>query len=1132
MKLNYAQLNKIIGWAVFAAALFVFWSTVEPTVSYWDAGEYIATSSKLEVGHPPGAPLYQMMGAAFSVFAVDATDIAYTVNLLAVFSSAFTILFLFWSLTLLLKRHILKEKANDIMVLGAAAVGSLAYAVTDSFWFNAVEAEVYAPATLLLSAMFYIGLLWERDMLLPRANRWLILISFIVGLSFGIHYMGILTIPAIGMLWYFKHYKKITLLNFIVANVAVIAVLLFVFKLLLPYTLSIFGYLEVFFVNDIGLPFNSGTLIALLLIVGLFAFLISLSRKRNLPLLNTITLCIMFVLIGFSSWTMLPIRANAGTPINENAPEDARALLAYYNREQYPSPGLFYGMSFTDMYAGYNEDDPDTEDNEAFKDEKPKYEKDEVLGKYVIVNNYKDAIPNTSDRHKGYFPRMTDPSRSSNYIDFMGGLNYTIKPAYRDNQELLSVLDDYERRLERGTIDTEEYIEVLVSLRDAVDIDKPSFASNMQYMANYQISYMYMRYFMWNFTGRQNDVQGEWDSYDGNWISGIKFIDKWRLGTQDELSDDMLNNKSRNTYFFLPLILGILGAVFHARKDLKSFYVTLVLFLFTGLAIIIYLNQSMFQVRERDYVYVGSFLVFSMWIGMGVYAIYEMLCDVMKSRLAQVVSLTACFAAAPLLMGYQNWDDHDRSDKYTALASAKKYLDSCLPNALIFTIGDNDTFPLWYAQEVEGYRTDVRVVCTSLLATDWYMDDMKKKAWDSEPVPSTLTHSKYKYGTRDVLYYADKERIEQRMRDLNKDAAYVFPDTMPLNQWMEWVASDNKVTQEQMRNEHFEHTFPTKFITIPVNKEAVLSNGVVPQKDADKIVDEIVINVNSNAIYKNRMFMLDIINANNWERPIYFSGGAFGDEDYIWMKDYLQLDGCAYRLLPIKSTPEDERDPFDMGRIDPDYTYKVIKGWDWGNSGSSEIYHDVETRRNSVGYRSNITRASEALAKEGQFNKAEELLDLGMEHMPLEYYGNYSMLEPFVTGYYELNKKEKARNLLDKIILKYQNELDHYNALTLQEQEINYTRIQQALVRYNSITEVPVFYKDQEMIDKHVDAYNEYFKPFVRYLNDAYYIRKDGESMEGMFPDSTSATELRDLLDNAVDNVTNSQENIPTDMIK
>ena len=1131
MKLNYAQLNKIIGWAVFAIALFIFWSTVEPTVSYWDAGEYIATSSKLEVGHPPGAPLYQMMGAAFSIFAMDATDIAYTVNLLAVFSSAFTILFMFWSLTLLLKRHLLKDTANDVMILGAAAIGSLAYAVTDSFWFNAVEAEVYAPAALLMSAMFYIGLLWERDMFLPRGNRWLILISFIVGLSFGIHFMGILTIPAIGLLWYFKHYKSITPFNFIVANIAVVAVLLFVFKLLLPYTLSIFGYLEVFFVNDIGLPFNSGTIIALLLIVGLFVFLISLSRKRNLPLLNTITLCIMFVLVGFSSWTMLPIRANAGTPINENRPEDARALLAYYNREQYPSPGLFYGESFTDMYAGYNPDDPDTEDNEAFKDEKPKYEKDYKLGKYVIVNNYKDAIPNTNDRHKGFFPRMTDPSRASNYIDFMGGLDYTIKPGFENNQELLSVLDDYERRLQRGTIDSEEYVEVLVSLREAVDIEKPSFLDNFQYMTNYQISYMYMRYFMWNFAGRQNDVQGEWDSYDGNWISGIKFIDEWRLGTQDELSDDMLENKGRNTYFFLPLILGILGAVFHARKDAKSFYVTLILFLFTGLAIIFYLNQSMFQVRERDYAYVGSFLVFSMWIGMGVYAVYDMLRDAMKSKMAQIISLTACFAAAPLLMGYQNWDDHDRSDKYTALASAKKYLDSCLPNALIFTIGDNDTFPLWYAQEVEGYRTDVRIVCTSLLSTDWYMDDMKKKAWDSEPVPSTLPHSKYKYGTRDVLYYADEELIQQRKAELNQNSKLVLPDTMKLDQWMDWVASDKMLTQVQMRNEHYEHTFPSQFISIPVNKEAVLKNGVVPQKDADKIVDEIVININSNAVYKNRLFMLDIINANNWERPIYFSGGAFGDDDYIWMKDYLQLDGCAYRLIPIKSLPEDPRDPFDMGRVDPDYAYKVIKNWDWGNGGSPDIYHDVETRRNSVGYRSNITRAAEALMKDGQFAKAEELLDIGMKHMPLEHYGNYSMLEPFVSGYYELDKIDKARKLLDGIILKYQDELDHYNALTLQEQENNYSRIQQALVRYNSIAEVPLYYNDQEMIDKHVDAYNAYFEPFVRYLNEAYYIKKDSDIDPEMYPDSLQEMELRDLLDNAVDNVTTAREELPIDTL-
>ncbi|GAL00048.1 putative membrane protein [Nonlabens ulvanivorans] len=359
MKLNYNQLNKIAGWVVFAIALITYWLTVEPTVSFWDAGEYIATSSGLQVGHPPGAPLYQMLGAFFSMFALDKSQIAYMVNMMSVFSSAFTILFMFWSLTLLLKRHVLREASNDFMILGAAAIGSLAYTFSDSFWFNAVEAEVYAPAALLMSALFYMGgLLWERDMFLPRGNKWLVLISFTVGLSFGVHFMGILTIPAIGMLWYFKYYKKITPLNFVIANISVVAVLLFVFKLLLPYTLSIFGYMEVFFVNDIGLPFNSGSIIMLILVIALFVFLIRFSRKRNKPLLNTITLCVMFVLIGFSSWTMLPIRANAGTPINENNPNDARALLAYYNREQYPAPALFYGEAFTDIYAGLDPEAP------------------------------------------------------------------------------------------------------------------------------------------------------------------------------------------------------------------------------------------------------------------------------------------------------------------------------------------------------------------------------------------------------------------------------------------------------------------------------------------------------------------------------------------------------------------------------------------------------------------------------------------------------------------------------------------------------------------------------------------------------------------------------------------------------
>jgi hypothetical protein len=1104
MKFSYRQLNTILGWAAFTIALIIYWLTIEPTVSFWDAGEYITTSAKLEVGHPPGAPLYQMMVAAVAVFATEASRIAYMVNMMAAISSAFTILFMFWSLTLLLKRHILKDIKDHMMILGAAFIGVMAFTVSDSFWFNAVEAEVYAPAALIMSSMFYLGLLWERDMLEPRGNRWLILMSFIIGLSFGVHFLGILTIPAIGLLWYFKHYRKITVTNFIVANVAVVAALLFIFKLLLPTTLSFFGYLEVFFVNDIGLPFNSGTIIAFILIVAAFIGLISLSRKRNKPLLNTVTICILFVLIGFSSWTMLPIRANAGVPINENNPNDARALLAYYNREQYPSPALFYGESFTDMYAGLDPDQP-------YVDESPKYERDYELGKYVIVNNYKDAVQNTHDDHKGLFPRMTDASRASNYVDFMGGLNYSIKPGYQSNQELLSVLSDYERQFQRGRITADEYTQVLTSLRDAVDIEKPTLGQNMRYLSQYQFSYMYLRYFMWNFVGRQNDIQGNWDRFNGNWLSGIPFIDSWHLGTQDELSDDMLNNKGRNLYFFLPLILGILGAVFHAKRDPKSFYVTLVLFLFTGLAITVYLNQSMFQVRERDYAYIGSFLVFAMWIGIGVYALYDALKQYANSTAVKVATLVLCFAAVPLLMGFQNWDDHDRSGKYTALASAKKYLDSCLPNALIFTIGDNDTFPLWYAQEVEGYRTDVRVVCTSLLSTDWYMDDMKKQAYESEPVPSTLTHDKYTYGTRDALWYGDKERLQQRLRDAQNNPNYQFPDTMMLKDWMDWVASDNRITQEMMQNNHLEHTFPTKFITIPVNKQAVLENGVVAPKDADKIVDEITININSNLVYKNRMFMLDIINANDWKRPIYFSGGAFGDADYIWMKDYLQLDGNAYRLTPIKSPPTDERDPFDMGRVDPDYAYKVIKGWDWGNSGSPDIYHDVETRRNSVGYRSNVTRAAYALVEDGQVDKAEELLDLGMDKMPLEYFGHYSMIEPFVRGYYMVDRQNKASDLLNRVILKYQDEIDHYKALDLEEQMEIGQEIVTAVERYRALVQTAITYQDDEMIEKHLDQFNEYVLSFPRiYSEEEQLYLDDNLSNEQQLID-----ELRTEIDNA-----------------
>jgi len=446
---NFTKWNKILGWAVFAIALFVYSSTVEPTASFWDAGEYIATSSKLQVGHPPGAPLFQMIGAFASIFASDSDQIALMVNLTSAFASALAILFMFWSITILVKKLIIKDEeftqGKAFAVLGSAVVGSLAFTFTDSFWFNAVEAEVYAMATCILSILFYLGLLWERDMNTPRGNRWLILISFIVGLSFGVHFMGLLSIPAIGLLYYFKNYKEITAKNFIIANITVVAILLFIFKLLLPSTLKFFGAAEVFFINSIGLPFNSGTIIAGLIIIAAFYYAIKYTRKKDYPQLNTLLLCVLFILIGFSSWIMLPVRANAGTVINENNPNNARELLAYYNLEQYPETHLFYGPQFTEIYAGLDENNP-------YEDDKPKYEKDTKTGKYIIVNDWKNARQNLDNTHKAFLPRMWSTEHIANYMEYSGPIKFTIKPEYQDQDELLNAVTQFRRQYASGNI--------------------------------------------------------------------------------------------------------------------------------------------------------------------------------------------------------------------------------------------------------------------------------------------------------------------------------------------------------------------------------------------------------------------------------------------------------------------------------------------------------------------------------------------------------------------------------------------------------------------------------------------------------------------------------------------------------
>ncbi|THF48835.1 DUF2723 domain-containing protein [Flavobacterium supellecticarium] len=1061
---NFKKWNTILGWFTFAIALITYSLTVEPSLSFWDCGEYIATSAKLEVGHPPGAPLFQMMGAFFAMFASGPEKVALMVNMMSVFSSAFTILFMFWSMTLILKKVVSSytefNKNNAIVVLGSALVGSLAFTFTDSFWFSATEAEVYAMASLFIAVLFWLALRWEEDMHSPRGNKWLLLISLMIGLSFGVHFMALLTIPSIGLLYYFKNYKTVTVKNFIIANIVIVVILFFVFKFLLPYTLAFFGKMEIFMVNSLGLPFNSGTIFAALLIVLFFYFGLRYTKKKEKPLYNTLLLCILFVLIGFSTWLMLPIRANANVVINENRPSDAAEVLAYYNREQYGEQKTFYGPLFTEGYVGLDEENP-------YQDEKPNYERDYKTGTYKIVNNYVNARQNTSDDQKAFLPRMWSTDNAVNYMTFTRPVKFTINPEYSHEDELVQIVSEFRNAYGSGKLGIEEYDKFLKAYGEYLIIEKPSFIDNMQFMFEYQFGYMYWRYLMWNFTGRQNDIQGKYDTQNGNWISGIKFIDSIRLGSQDNLPSDVLNNKARNTYYFLPFILGIIGMVFHARKDLKSFYVLLVLFLFTSLALKVFLNERPFEPRERDYALVGSFYIFAMWLGFGVYAIYDGIKNYLQPKIAGPVVIAACLLAAPVLMAKENWDDHDRSHRYTAVAMAKAYLDSCEPNAILFTIGDNDTFPLWYAQEIEGYRTDVRIVNTQLFTQDWYIDQMKSKAYNSDPLPISFTHDQYVKGKRDYMFF----------QELTKDR-------IDIKQFIDFIKSDDERTLFTIpRSGQKIHFYPTNKIRIPVDKATVIKNKVVNPALNDSIVPAIDFEIKGSALYINRLMMLDLVYNNNWKRPIYFTGGSFGDDDYIWMKDYLQLDGMVYKLVPVKTPIPKDGSPLDMGNIDTEKMYKIVMSWDWGNSGDPRIYHDPETRKNSISYRTNLARLTEKLIAEGKKDKAKNVIDLAMQKMPIDEFGFYTFVEPFASGYYEVGETTKARDILNKLSKKYQENLTYYKGLKAVEQNDMYVDIVTDIERYRALLDIMKRY-DKDFFNANRTKFNSYNKLFERFGRD------------------------------------------------
>lgn len=991
--MQYQKINNLLGWLSFAIALIVYIATLEPTTSFWDCGEYIATAYKLQVGHPPGAPTFLLLGNLFANFAMgDVTKVAYMINLLSAVCSAFTILFLFWTITAFAKKIVGNIDSNGklISVMGAGLVGALAYTFSDSFWFSAIEGEVYAMSSFFTAIVFWAALKWdeEYDNDGDGANRWLILITYLIGLSIGVHMLNLLAIPAIVYLYYFKKYKTTTK-GFIFTGILSIIILGFIFFGLIPQIINWLGIVERSFVNTLGLPFNSGTIFFLLALTAIIYYGLKKAKEANRNLIHTAILGITFILIGYSSFAILIIRSNANTPIDENNPEEAVGLLAYLNREQYGSTPLVYGQYYT---AGQDKRNP-------YSDGTPVYIKDEKAGKYIVSDSRKNHIINFDKNHSGVFPRMW--SREQRHIN-----------AYKDWANIKG---------RKGK--------------------KPTFGENLSYFFNYQINHMYIRYFMWNFAGKQNDVQSHGSITDGQWLSGIKFLDEWRLGPQDNLPTAQQNNRGRNHFYMLPFLLGVLGLYYQYKNNKEQSWVVSLLFLFTGLAIVVYLNQYPYQPRERDYAYVGSFYAFAIWIGLGVLAIIEKLRKVAPENVAATLTTILCLIAVPGLMASQGWDDHDRSDRYTARDFAKAYLDSCEPNAILFTMGDNDTFPLWYVQEVEGYRTDVRIVNLSLLNTDWYINQMKRDAYDGEGVPFTMAKHLYRQGTRDVAVFQDAGISDKRW------------DVAKMNAW---IQSDRKQTKVNLGKEYV--FFPTKKLSIPVNKEKVLENGTVKPADADKILPSINWNLNVNQMEKKHMMIIDLIDNNKWERPIYFSitiGNSAHSYAYLW--DYFQLDGLAYRFVPIKTKSE----PGKIGRVDSDILYtKLMDEFSYGNMNAPEVYMDETNLRLVMNIRNNFSRLADQLILEGDTARAVKVLNKCIELMPndkVEY--NYFML-PIAENYYLSNEKEKAREIVLTMANTFEEKLNYFTQFEGNDGKAVKNEIQRAMSIYNSTVRLAMSYDD------------------------------------------------------------------------
>ena len=952
-KKTFNKWNWIVALAVLVISSATYLSTIEPTASFWDCGEFIASSYKLEVGHPPGNPVFQLIARFFTI-PFDAAHAAVAVNAMNALLSALTIFFLYFTIVFFAKRVV----KNPIAILGAGAVGALAYCFSDTFWFSAVEGEVYAMSSLFTALVFWAMCRWYETADEPHANRWIVLIAFLMGLSIGVHLLNLLTIPAFVFMYYYRKNEDKTLpFGKLVGIFAIGVVIEFLLVyLFIPYLPKLAAFFDRIFVNGFGLPYNSGAVFFLVGLLALCFWLLFKTLKSGKVFWNTVVLCVTTLVIGFSLFSIVIIRSSVKTPTNEYQPDNPYTLVRYLSREQYGSTPLIYGQYFDAPY-----------DLKQDKYWAP------LDGKYIRATAPADAdyLP----EGKMLFPRMWS-SADPRYIEFY-----------------------------------EQYTHGKGTRIKGTKYRKPTFGANMSYFFDYQLNWMYWRYFMWNFVGRQNEIHSPLPGnvFYGNWESGIGFLDAIRLGDQSDAPSTLADNKGKNHYFFLPLLLGLLGLVFQFDKDKRGSWLVFLMFFMTGIAIVLYLNQPPYQVRERDYAYAGSFYMFAIWIGLGVAAIYQWIADAAQGKVSQPAlagGVSALCLLVPVLMAAQNWDDHDRSHRYTAPEMAYNYLNSVGPDGMLVTHGDNDTFPLWYAQEIDGVRTDVRVVNTSLLGTDWYIDQMKWACNESAPLPLKVPASQYLYGTNEFVYIAYDDGSPMLLSDVMD----VFRDpkmkvTLESGQKLDFICARN--------------------VVIPVDKENCLKYGIVPEKFADEIPEAIMLTMSKdkNYITKPELFLLDLLSNYQWDRPLNVLN--MGGDLNVGIKDYLMYDGYSYRFTPIKN----KIGSTDAGKVDALELYdkmKTVYKWDALKRTDYFVdYQNIYTFLGVLSQRQLFLTVANALIDAGEPDKAVEMLDLCQENfpeenfpletIPLGFTGNDYMVAQIIEDYYYLAEDEKARSLATRM---------------------------------------------------------------------------------------------------------------------